>query len=319
MTKLLLCALLVICSLQESSAEGLFGQISSFWFWTFSKECKEAVTIPDYVETIPEGREAFEGCEKLTSVKIGTNVKTIGCRAFQFSGLTTVTIPDAVEIITSFAFSACTSLATVKIGTSVKEIGWNAFESTALTTVTIPDSVEKLGGFQACQSLTTAKIGTGVKTIEDDAFSACTNLTSINIPDGVKTIGRHAFQDTAITAVTIPDSVETIGDGAFEGCKHLATVNMGTGVKMIGERAFSGTNLTKLKKPPGAKCKRRYYGGECHADTVSRRHKDHDNLFSKFLSDSDCLRGEEESPGICRSRAGEAVSCSICRFVKVDL
>lgn len=43
----------------------------------------------------------------------------------------------------------------------------------------------------------------------------------------VKTIGNTAFQNSAVTSVTIPDSVTEIGSNAFAGCTNLTSVTYG--------------------------------------------------------------------------------------------
>lgn len=73
----------------------------------------------------------------LTSVTIGSSVKTIGTRAFEYAeALTTITIPNSVTTIGSEAFIYCTGLKNVTIGTGVTSIGADAFKGcTALETV----------------------------------------------------------------------------------------------------------------------------------------------------------------------------------------
>ena len=73
----------------------------------------------------------------LTSVTIGSSVKTIGTGAFEYAeALTTITIPNSVTTIGSEAFRYCTGLKNVTIGTGVTSIGADAFKGcTALETV----------------------------------------------------------------------------------------------------------------------------------------------------------------------------------------
>ena len=70
---------------------------------------------------------------------------------------TSVTIPDSVTSIGSYAFRDCTSLTSVTIPDSVTSIGWYAFRGCdSLTSVIIPKSVTSIGNyaFQNCTSLT---------------------------------------------------------------------------------------------------------------------------------------------------------------------
>ena len=69
----------------------------------------------------------------------------IGEDAFNRSGLTSIVIPDSVEVIGDRAFYDC-NLESVVIGNSVARIGDKAFQgSYNLESVTIPASVREIG------------------------------------------------------------------------------------------------------------------------------------------------------------------------------
>ena len=78
------------------------------------------------------------GCSSLTTVNIGTNVRSIP-RAFfeEASALTSIVIPDSVRTIGDSAFYGCTSLARVQIGSGVTRIGTYAFNMCGLTSLSI--------------------------------------------------------------------------------------------------------------------------------------------------------------------------------------
>lgn len=192
--------------------------------------------------------------EKLT---IGKDLVTIGNRAFEFTDITTITLPDSVETIGEGAFSYCDKLTSVNIPDNVTTIGNGAFQDTAITSVSIPGSVKNIGqyAFENCTSLATLELGSGIQTIDVWAFRDCTSLTSVSIPDSVKTIGNSAFQGcTSLTSVSIPGSVKTIGNLAFYSCTSLETLSLGSGVETIGNSAFQGCNqLTDFTLPSGLK------------------------------------------------------------------
>ncbi len=260
-----------------------------------------SITIPDSVAIIDRG--AFRDCRDLTSVTIGNSVTSIGEYAFQncsklqtiyitdiaawcnISGLdnlmgygssnkklyinnelaTSITIPDGVTEIPSYAFYYCSSLESITIPDSVTSIGTEAFEycsgltsvtipdsvtsigdsafrdCSSLTSITIPDSVTSIGSstFYECSGLTSVTIGNSVTSIGDYAFIGCTGLTSITIPDSVTSIGEYAFgYCTGLTSVTIPDSVTSIGSSTFYECSGLTSVTIGNSVTSIGDYAF---------------------------------------------------------------------------------
>ncbi|MBR5295628.1 MAG: leucine-rich repeat domain-containing protein, partial [Clostridia bacterium] len=81
--------------------------------------------IPKGVTSV--GKSAFYGCKALNSVTIPASVKEIGESAFEWTGLTGVTIPSGVTSIGKKAFFWCFSLSSVTLSNSVTEIGDSAF------------------------------------------------------------------------------------------------------------------------------------------------------------------------------------------------
>ena len=189
------------------------------------------------------GDDAFNNCDKLTTVTLPEGVISIGNNAFYgCDGLTEFTIPDSVTSIGSSAFESCNLLESVTIGNSVTSIGNYAFSScSSLTSVTIPDSVTSIGNyaFYSCSSLTSITIPNSVTSIGYQAFSSCSSLTSVTIPDSVTSIGNYAFYGcSSLTSVTIGDSVTSIEEGAFYDCSSLTSVTIPNSVTRIGWGAF---------------------------------------------------------------------------------
>ena len=66
------------------------------------------------------GYEAFEYCDRLTSVVIGNSVTSIGSDAFSWcASLTSVEIPDSVKSIGDYAFRACSKLTSIRFNGTV--------------------------------------------------------------------------------------------------------------------------------------------------------------------------------------------------------
>ncbi|MBQ6708097.1 MAG: leucine-rich repeat protein [Clostridia bacterium] len=174
--------------------------------WNSYRANVKSVKIADTVTSI--GNFAFSSCTKLTSVTMGTGIKTIGKAAFSFcSTLASISIPNSVTSIEMGAFSSCVKLASVSIPASVRNIGDSVFEyCTSLKTISIPDTVTSIGegAFLDCGYYSTSDnwsnsvlyignhlirakkdvassytIKSGTKTIARFAFSACTGLTSL--------------------------------------------------------------------------------------------------------------------------------------------
>ncbi len=178
----------------------------------------------------------------VTYKNVKYSVTSIGDCAFEFSGLTSVTIPNSVTSIGECAFRY-SDLTSVTIPNSVTSIGYNAFqECHELTSVTIPNSVISIGGqaFVLCTGLTSVTIPNSVTSIGDYAFGDCTGLTSVTIPNSLTSIEQGVFtRCSALTSVVIPNSVTYIGSSAFEGCSKMTTVTIGKGIETISSSAFS--------------------------------------------------------------------------------
>ena len=150
----------------------------------------------------------------------GLPVTVIGYEAFYgtLAKPTTVTIPDSVTNIETFAFIRCMKLTDVTIGSRVASIGDYAFAFCGLTNLTLPDSLT---------------------TISDAAFINCRFLPSVAIPDRVTRVGPWAFEYCAgLTDVVIGNSVTNIGYGAFRRCPNLMRVRLGRSLVHIETVAF---------------------------------------------------------------------------------
>ena len=217
-----------------------------------------SISIPSTLGGYPVtsiGKDAFWGCDGLTSVTIPDRVTDIGNMAFYAcTGLTSVMIPCHVTNIGSSAFSACIRLTSMTIPNSVANIGDSAFSGCrSLTNVTIPNSVTNIGvgAFEDCGGLIDVTIPDSMRCIESSTFQNCTNLTSVTIGSGATRIGEFAFSHcSSLSQVTIPDSMRNIEASAFGGCTNLTSVQIGNGVTNIGKFAFSHCNrLTSVTIP----------------------------------------------------------------------
>lgn len=128
-------------------------------------------------------------------------------------------IKDGTRMIADDAFYYCESVTSITIPNSVEIIGeWAFYGCSGIESITIPDSVTKLGrrAFEGCVNLKTVKLSNSLKTIERELFWGCSSLESIEIPDSVTSIDASIFNDCLnIESITIPDSVTRIGDWSF--------------------------------------------------------------------------------------------------------
>ncbi|MEF2920591.1 MAG: leucine-rich repeat protein [Acutalibacteraceae bacterium] len=151
----------------------------------------------DSIETI--GDYAFAYCTYLRDVELGTNLKSIGYRAFLYTNyLINVNIKGGKDAV----------------------IGEQAFMC--------PSTDNEMYGVE---NLT---IGNGVKSIGDHAFSMC-SLRKVNISDTVKIIGRNAITVAGKSEVTIGKGVITMGENAINGSVVGYLVN----IKILSENLAS--------------------------------------------------------------------------------
>lgn len=133
--------------------------------------------------------------------------------------LESVSIPDSVKTIGSYAFYKCSNLKAVTIPDSVCFIGESAFNGCkSMETVKIPGSVSEVisATFYECTGLKDVTLSEGVKQICVNAFYNCTSLANINIPSSVKLIKRGAFTDcTSLKSVTVSKDCKYV-DNSFE-------------------------------------------------------------------------------------------------------
>ncbi len=204
------------------------------------------IKIGDNVKTI--GLNAFSNCSNLETVEFGANVEKIGQYAFQgCRGLKSVVLPEKLTTVSEYAFRYCRGLTSLTMNSGLTDIKEGAFASCdRLITLNIPDSVKTIGksAFENCDHIESVTFGNGVTTIGESAFSSNTALSNVKFGQAITNIGTYAFYKCVkIQSLDLPESLVTIEKSAFNSCSALESVNLKSSLKKIGEYAFAGTKF----------------------------------------------------------------------------
>ena len=208
----------------------------------------ETINIPNTVRTIKIG--AFEGCKKVTSIRLPfigeTNSATNNYLGFIFGAQTPVEsgryLPEqayTLEVtgtdiyLLNNTFKGCTQLTSLVIGSTIAQFEQNCLDAL----ISLHPSHKTIDNYTIsgiADSSGNIVIATGFETAAEDL------AISLNT---IKYIYKNAFKNAlGIKKITAPQVV-TIGDEAFSGCVNLVDYNKGTlnsiTAGYIGKKAFA--------------------------------------------------------------------------------
>lgn len=212
----------------------------------------------------------FKNTNIIQAVNIPEGYKSIGLSAFEgFTGLTSITIPGSLEMLSSYSFESCTALQTVnfaadtasKLTINLKSLK----DCSSLTEIALPKRLSSMnaGVFTGCTALQQITVADGCTNFvsdgnnlyvkEDDVdgysligYAAGQNATDLTIPSEVNgkpvtSIFRLTFQNNAkLQSVTVPASVTNFQSSCFDGCSALKKVSIAAENPTIANYAFTG-------------------------------------------------------------------------------
>ena len=195
---------------------------------------EDGVLYENYTENGESGVELrfYPGAKTTGEFKIPEGVTALGPNSMQTGRFSSVTFPDSLRSINSYALCGCVNL----------------------TSVTLPDGVtfgserevnvnKGAGAFSGCTSLAEVKnFPADIEAIPIGIFQGDVALTSFTIPEGIKELKDRCFSDTGITDITVPASVTTLGNGILGGVNTSeVTVHFAKGSQLqsVGKNIFN--------------------------------------------------------------------------------
>ncbi len=204
-----------------------------------------SVTFSDLCEPTYVSSGAFNMCNAIETVHIGSLMTSVPSFAHSYNLKTYSVGPDAVHFkvdVNGVLYSKDTDstyfLKRIPMGTE-------------LTNYVVPDYVDEMmtGCAEDCVNLESVTINNEVYVIPSEAFRGCTSLQTVTFEAGspVNYIYQHAFRDcAALTTINLPSTVRTISSDVFNGCTGLTSFTLPSGLTSI-YAAFSGcSNLATL-------------------------------------------------------------------------
>lgn len=212
--------------------------------------------------------------DTLTSITLGSAVKSVGRYGVCGGKLTTITLNEGLESLGSYALGNNSSLTAIVLPATLKTIGESAFyRCSKLRAINIPASVTSIGkealitGDYLGSALSQITVDSENKNYEADgkalfnkgktlliSYAVANAATSYNIPNTVTKLEKKAFKDAKnLTSVFIPSSVTTIETNTTESYGYLYSPFLGCKSSLI-------LNCQAESAPVGFGFQWNYYG-----------------------------------------------------------
>lgn len=218
---------------------------------------------------------AFYDCNSLITIKLSTNINSIGEGAFSgCSSLEYMYLPFIGNSLNETAASKSTLFGYI-FGSSPYVGGletaqyFSGATNDSYCTFYIPESLKNVeiangnilyGAFYNCSTLETIKLPDNLTSLSPYVFAYCSAEIIWGSNTQIETIAEYTFLGYRGAKLIIPDSVTTIGAGAFWYCSNLSSITLGKNLNTIDNLAFYNGchklieiyNLSKLKLSIGS-------------------------------------------------------------------
>ena len=217
----------------------------------------DGVVIKKYIK-----KKSDEDVEIIIPSEIeGMPVVELADRAFAYSIVKTVVIPDSILRIGEHLFSDSAQLKYVKLSTSITSLPVYIFENCkSLEYFVIPSHITNIES--------DAFSGSGLRTIEipetvtfkcsyyNDkqiysygVFSSCKNLEYVSLPNTMTVLPLTFFYGcVSLKNIKLPASIEKIEDSVFNRCENLEYVDLPPSLVSLGD-AFGESGIKSLIIP----------------------------------------------------------------------
>lgn len=213
----------------------------------------DKITIPQVIDGKVVTRIADKAFEYsfIQSITIPETITSIGKNAFYNSNISEVIIKGDLEIIEEYAFSGCYYLKEIDLPDSIYQIDQFAFANSAITEIKLPESLTKIDKslFANCYNLKSLHIGSKVEEIVIYYFVqtlmgpqlvisfTCPNLEKIVVnPDNKNFHSEDGilFNKTHSKVLLVPQNV------------NFTSYKFDDSIKIVGEYAFYKSQIADI-------------------------------------------------------------------------
>ena len=222
----------------------LYSKDTSVLYCRLSQLSDTTFTVPNKVRVIKERAFAYS---KLQHIVLPESLEHIEDEAFFQSKLHAIELPASLKRIDGSIFSGCTLLDTITInpanthfrmgsdGIAIYSYDGDTLVSWHRTpdSITFPSHLKAIGG-----------------------MGGNTKLRSIIIPDGVTTLLMNAFGQSTITHFQLPNSLRHLGAAAFHVCSNSSqfiTFSTIETLFSLGQYSFYHTDIESFDLPKSLK------------------------------------------------------------------